>query len=244
MLKNSTKKKKFDGVLGIGGYDGSILASAGMRELPVEFPKLLLSAMACGDIKFGEYVGARGITIMPSVYDIVGVNSLTCKVFDNALTMFGQTNPCGSYAKRMLEEEGFNVVAFHPNRVGGAAMEEMVNEGAFCDVWDLTTQEISEEAAFGIQPARSGMLVKGSSGAIPRVVVPGSMTLVLPLRGLSKFDKEGEDFYDPEKDRLLFEVLKSKLDPGVKLVEVDAHINDPEFAKVCVMNLIELFPSD
>ncbi|MEW5816838.1 MAG: Tm-1-like ATP-binding domain-containing protein, partial [Spirochaetota bacterium] len=186
LVRELYNSKKFDAALGIGGYDGSLLASAGMRELPVGFPKLILSAMACGDIKFGEYVGTRDITIMPSVYDLVGVNSLTCKIFDNAiaaicgmvdrnvkpgvsarnlisLTMFGQTNPCGACGKRMLEKEGYEVVGFHPNQVGGTAMEEMIKAGVFCGVWDLTTQEISEEAAFGIQPARSGMLTKESA---------------------------------------------------------------------------------
>ncbi|MEW6100976.1 MAG: Tm-1-like ATP-binding domain-containing protein, partial [Candidatus Omnitrophota bacterium] len=69
---------------------------------------------------------------------------------------------------------------------------------------------------------------------------PENITVILPLGGLSKYDKEGEEFYDPELDRTLFKVLKRSLDPKVRVVEADSHINEHEFARVCVVNLISL----
>jgi uncharacterized protein (UPF0261 family) len=58
----------------------------------------------------------------------------------------------------------------------------------------------------------------------------GPVTVVLPLRGVSALDIEGGPFFDPEADRALFETIKQSVSSHVKLVEVDAHINDPEFA--------------
>jgi uncharacterized protein (UPF0261 family) len=58
----------------------------------------------------------------------------------------------------------------------------------------------------------------------------GPTTLVLPLGGVSMIDAEGEIFHHPEADRVLFDTLRRHIGLKVRLVEVDAHINDPVFA--------------
>lgn len=62
----------------------------------------------------------------------------------------------------------------------------------------------------------------------------GPVVLLFPLGGVSMIDRPGEPFHDPDADRALFESLKKSLDPKVEIVEVDAHINDPAFAKAVV----------
>jgi len=59
----------------------------------------------------------------------------------------------------------------------------------------------------------------------------GPVTVILPLRGVSAIDSDGKAFYDAEADSMLFEAIRGHLKPNVKLVEVDCHINDPEFAE-------------
>ena len=59
----------------------------------------------------------------------------------------------------------------------------------------------------------------------------GSVTLFLPLRGVSLIDTEGQVFFDPEADKALFDALRETLDPGVDVREVDTHVNDPDFAR-------------
>jgi len=66
----------------------------------------------------------------------------------------------------------------------------------------------------------------------------GPTAVVLPLRGLSEFDREGEIYYDPDGDRALFEELKRNLDSRINVVEVDAHINDLKFAQE-VINIFD-----
>ena len=70
----------------------------------------------------------------------------------------------------------------------------------------------------------------------------GPVVLVLPLRGLSMIDAEGQPFHDPEADRVLFDTLRGHVGPNVRVVEVDAHINDPEFAQVLVDELVRIMP--
>ncbi len=64
----------------------------------------------------------------------------------------------------------------------------------------------------------------------------GPTALFLPLGGVSMIDAEGQPFHDPEADAALFEELR-KVGAGVELVEMDEHVNDPEFAKAMVAKL-------
>jgi uncharacterized protein (UPF0261 family) len=66
----------------------------------------------------------------------------------------------------------------------------------------------------------------------------GPVVLVLPLRGVSMIDAEGQPFHDPEADRALFEALRTTAESHVRIVEVDAHINDPRFADTLVDELL------
>lgn len=66
----------------------------------------------------------------------------------------------------------------------------------------------------------------------------GPTVVVLPLRGVSAIDADGQPFHDPAADRALFETLRAEVRPPVRLVEVDAHINDPAFAAALVDHLL------
>ena len=54
--------------------------------------------------------------------------------------------------------------------------------------------------------------------------------MLLPLRGVSAIDAEGKPFWWPEADAALFQSVRNWVAPGVELVELDLHINDPAFA--------------
>jgi uncharacterized protein (UPF0261 family) len=57
----------------------------------------------------------------------------------------------------------------------------------------------------------------------------GPTTVVLPLKGLSALDAPGEPYEDRAADDALFAEIRAGLRPEVKLVEVDAAINEPTF---------------
>jgi uncharacterized protein (UPF0261 family) len=69
-------------VLGVGGSGGTSIATRAMRGLPLGVPKVMVSSMAAGDVS--PYVGASDITMMYSVVDIAGVNSVLAPVLANA----------------------------------------------------------------------------------------------------------------------------------------------------------------
>jgi uncharacterized protein (UPF0261 family) len=66
----------------------------------------------------------------------------------------------------------------------------------------------------------------------------GPTAVYLPLRGVSALDREGQPFWWPEADRALFESLRLWMSPHVRLVELDLHFNDPEFARQMAEELL------
>lgn len=69
----------------------------------------------------------------------------------------------------------------------------------------------------------------------------GKTTLMLPLKGVSMIDVEGQPFYDAEADKVLFDTLRTELaDSNVEIVELDTDINDKEFAVAAAKKLISL----
>ena len=68
----------------------------------------------------------------------------------------------------------------------------------------------------------------------------GPVTLMLPKRGVSMLDDAGKPFHDAEADRALFESLRRHSGSKVRIVEMDAHINDDAFAHSMAEELLTL----
>lgn len=68
----------------------------------------------------------------------------------------------------------------------------------------------------------------------------GPTRVLLPLRGLSQLDSVGHEFWSPEADEALFHSLRTHLRKDIPLVDIDANINDTEFADQATRHLLEL----
>jgi uncharacterized protein (UPF0261 family) len=71
----------------------------------------------------------------------------------------------------------------------------------------------------------------------------GPVAVVIPKRGFSDWDKPGAYFYDPEGDRLFAQAVKKTVRPQVRVVEVDANLNDPAFSDEVLRVLDEMMRS-
>lgn len=303
------------GVVSLGGSAGTTIASAAMRALPIGFPKLIVSTLASGDIK--PYVGTSDICMMPSVLDIAGLNQVSRRIIGNAAaaicgmvasepaialiqkptiaaTMFGVTTPCVTAARLVLEQRGFEVLVFHATGSGGQAMEQLIEDGAFQAVLDMTTTELADELVGGVMSAGPHRLEAAGRKGIPQIVCPGAIDMVnfgpvetmptqfrsrnlyihnpsvtlmrttpdecaeigritaarlnrargpvivlIPLQGVSAIDKIGGPFYSPEALGAYRHSLKASLSSAIRVVELEAHINDEGFAVVATDLLIE-----
>jgi uncharacterized protein (UPF0261 family) len=220
------REGRIQGVLAIGGAQGTDIGTAAMRTLPFGIPKFMVSTVASGQTPFGPFVGTKDIILMHSVADLQGLNRLTCTVLRNAavavsgmvldrwergigrgegpeyvipdggkkdkgavaLSMLGTTTQGALRAKERLEQEGFEVVAFHQNGTGGIAMEDLIREGMFLGVLDLNLHEIGDRVVGGLHGAiREYRLESAGALGIPQVVAPGSINYTVqgPLDTLS-----------------------------------------------------------
>ena len=199
-LLDRYKQDELDGVIGVGGNQGTTIASMAMRVLPIGFPKLIVSTVASGNIR--PYIGNKDIVIIFSVADLIGgPNPVSRSILSNAagallgmveygqriclregertiaISALGNTEPAVSYAVRSLKEKGFHAISFHASGAGGSAMEELMEAGVIDGVLDLTPHELSEEVvgAGAYVPVRPGRLSVAGRLGIPQVVSLGSI---------------------------------------------------------------------
>ena len=69
------------------------------------------------------------------------------------------------------------------------------------------------------------------------------VTFMIPKKGFSSLSVEGGALHDPTSDRAFLDELKKDLDPEIRIVEVETHINTPEFARAIVEALRECLKS-
>jgi uncharacterized protein (UPF0261 family) len=307
---------RLDGILCLGGSRGTAIGTAAMRAVPFGIPKVMVSTIASGDMR--PYVGTKDITLIHSVIDILGLNRMTKRLLAYAagaimgavaadtgfeasgrpfiaMSSMGGINRAVFSAQKILEDRGFEVVAFHTVGTGGRALEEAVEQGWIDGVLDLVTHELTDHLYGGFCDAGPARLEAAGKKGIPQVVAPGCLdfivfsppekipeslrdrkvyrhtpevailrankdemasigramaeklnralgplVVIVPSQGFSPANRRGKALYDPEADRVFVEVLRQSLKPSIRLVEVDAHINDELFAKQAVGLLCDL----
>ncbi len=68
----------------------------------------------------------------------------------------------------------------------------------------------------------------------------GPVRVLIPLKGWSSVDRPGSPTYDPEEDRTFGRTLREAAKHGIEIVEVDANMEDPEFARAVLGAAINL----
>jgi uncharacterized protein (UPF0261 family) len=322
-LKMLYKEHKIQGLIGIGGAEGSVIARAAMDALPLGVPKIAVSTIASGKHLFSDLIGYNDATVMHSVIDILGINSISRRVFNNAvgaivgmvnvkpdvsgkdrksigISMLGTTTkPIMSVIKPELEKRGYEVLTFHANGIGGDCMDTLAAEGFFAGVLDFSTNELVANNFGGLHVAKPGRMEAAIEAEVPTVVAPGAANIIVlsaeealqskydnrqkylhnpnitlinttaeelkiiaatfadklnrakgkvkflfPAQGFCSQDKEGLSLYNPDGNPVFLDVLKKSLRPDIPIIEIDAHINDDEFATVAFKQLMDVMGVD
>ncbi len=68
----------------------------------------------------------------------------------------------------------------------------------------------------------------------------GPVAFLLPLRGVSMLDGDGQPFCDRQADQAMFDAIKANVKPTIPVVEVDLNINDAGFAAKAVEMTLDL----
>lgn len=67
----------------------------------------------------------------------------------------------------------------------------------------------------------------------------GPVHVILPARGYSAYDREGQPFFDPQADRAYEEALQAALAPRIEVHRIDAHINDKAVSDLACTLLLD-----
>ena len=310
---------KIDGVVGVGGSTGSLMATEVMRTLPFGLPKLMISSTAALPGLSTRYIGTGDIALFHSVVEISGVSDLLKNVFDRAafamagmvsegitppragkgkaiaLTMLGPCEKCASLVRMGLEQAGYQVIGFSAAGIGDRAMETMIAEGLFHGVIDLAPGGVGEHLFGYMRDAGPNRMESAGLAGIPQVIsscsvnhmtpskskykpdfnqrrkydldkyrawlrlnpdelkavaetfaaklnlAKGPVKMIIPQKGWSGVDRPGQPTYDPAEDRVFVDTLKARLNPQIEILEVDANMEEPQFAQAVINLALKIF---
>ena len=312
------REGRVNGVIGIGGYRGSFMATAIMHSLPFGLPKVMVSSAAALPGLSTRFLKTSDIMIFHSVIEIAGLTNLLKNVLDRAahalsgmlqgqvatpiidknkgiaMTMLGPCEICARTVRTALENQGYQVIGFHATGIGDRAMEEMIAEGFLGGVIDLAPGGVGENLYGFTRDAGPNRLEAAAKVGIPQIISTcgvnhitpskskytaehkgrrrydldkartwlrmapnelkevsevfaeklnkslGPVRVVIPLKGWSSIDSPGRPTYDPEEDAIFIKELRRKLKKEIEVIQVDANMEDPEFAKAVIRAALDV----
>jgi uncharacterized protein (UPF0261 family) len=188
------------GIISLGGTQGTTLSTKVMRALPYGLPKVMVSTVASGNV--APWVDIKDITMMFSVTDILGLNPVMRKVLANAagavcgmasveeeltqggkplvaVTTVGITTQGAMRAVKVLEEAGYETIVFHAIGPGGRAMEQLMKEGIIGAVLDYSIIEVSNEMYHALLAGGPERLTTAGKLGLPQVLCPGAVEVLV-----------------------------------------------------------------
>lgn len=186
---------KIQGVVALGGTQGTSMCAPVLQALPYGFPKVMLSTAASGNTS--PFVGIKDITMMFAVSDILGLNVFSRKILANAaaaawgmaqvelniskstargvigMTNLGVLTQGAMYAIELFEKAGYEVITFHAIGAGGEAMEQLMKDGIITAVFDYALGEIADGVYGELRASGPERLTVAGSLGLPQVICPG-----------------------------------------------------------------------
>jgi uncharacterized protein (UPF0261 family) len=190
-----------EGMISIGGMTSTVMASAIMREMPYGIPKLIVSSAASmpGSNRF---FGPTGITLMHSLVDVGGLNSLLkvqlsraagaiCGMVEDevsqpslgehkprvAMSVYGYVENCARHINEALTGK-YELIRFHATGMPEITMEKLIEEGVFSGVIDLVPSSITNEKFNGSRVSWKKRLEVAAEKGIPQVVAPAGVNTI------------------------------------------------------------------
>ncbi len=189
------------GMIAPGGLTTLGMASAIMREMPYQIPKLIVSSAASSP-GVNKLFGAAGITIMHSLIDIRGLNHLLkvqlaraaaaiCGMVEAeispsspgeekprvAMSTYSYVDNCSRYIRESLRDK-YELIGFHATGMPEVAMEKLIEEGFFSGVIDLVPSSITNEKFGGSRTSWPRRLEVAGEKGLPQVIATAGVDTI------------------------------------------------------------------
>jgi uncharacterized protein (UPF0261 family) len=231
---------KIGGIISVGGTTGTQMGTSIMRSLPFGVPKFAVSSTASLPAFAARYIGTSDITLMHSVVEIAGLNSLMKNVLSRAagaicgmvegsvkvpvpllgksektliaMTHFGPCEDCAVSIRNLLEKEGYEVIGFSAAGIGDKAMEDIIEgQNIFRAVIDLCPGGVGEELlGFSRAAGRTRLEVAGKKG-IPQVIAPGGVNWGSPRKSEYKPEYSSRKRFDYDALRSFLKLSREEM---------------------------------
>ncbi|MEA2108085.1 MAG: Tm-1-like ATP-binding domain-containing protein [Pseudomonadota bacterium] len=238
IAKELLEDKKIDGVIGLGGSTGSLMATDVMRALPFGVPKVMVSATAALPGLATRYIGTGDIMLFHSVIEIAGLSPLLKNVLERAaaaiagmvqvdtpakgtlqstgkkaiaMSQFGICEGCASAVRIRLEAKNYDVISFSAAGVCDRAMEEMIAKGLFDAVIDLAPGGVGEYLMEGMRSAGPHRLEAAGKLGIPQIIAPSGVNLMSPRKSRYKPDYHKRKKFDLDKLRTFLRLNEEEI---------------------------------
>jgi uncharacterized protein (UPF0261 family) len=221
------KKGLLDGVIGLGGSTGSLMATDVMRALPFGLPKVMISSTAALPGMSTRYIDTGDIALLHSVVEISGLSEILKNVIDRgaaavcgmaevgplrtgkegggrralAMTMLGPCEKCASGVRMALEKNGYQVTGFSAAGIGDRAMEAMIEQGLFDGVVDLAPGAVIEHLIGGMRDAGPTRMEAAGKVGIPQIISTCGVNHITPPKSKYTDDHKARRKYDLDRFR-------------------------------------------
>ena len=221
-------------------------------DKPLVFMTMLGTTTGCG-LKVMGLLEKKGFEVI--VFHTIGIGGMT---FENLVTsypvsgvielglneigneLFGGFATAGSNRLEAAGRKGIPQVI----TPGNAELISFFGPETVPDRYRDRTLHHHNPQATGIRLNADEMRSVAETIAKKINLATGPVKVLIPRRGFSALDREGGDFYDPAADRAFIESLRSSLHQKVQTLEIDAHINDDEFAVAVADELTAMLKTD
>lgn len=202
ILKELCSQGRIQGVIAMGGGQGTYMAGLIFKKLPIGFPKVLISTIATSTYDQQQFAGINDTMVINPLVDVAGDNSVIRMIMDRGaaaiagmtlhssgkelesdktkvgITMWGVTTPCVEHVKEILEEKGYEVLIFHATGLGGPAMEDLILQGKLAGILDITLAELGNQLTGGTFDKCDYRCTSAAKMGIPQVVIPGGLDMI------------------------------------------------------------------
>ena len=237
-VKQLYSKGKIDGIISIGGTTGTQMGTSIMKSLPFGLPKFAVSSTASLPAFSARYIGTADITLMHSVVEIAGLNSLMKNVLSRAagaicgmiegtakvpvlskgekplvaMTHFGPCEDCAVSIRKQLEDEGYEVIGFSAAGIGDRAMEEIIErQDIFRAIVDLCPGGVGEELLGFTRAAGTTRLEAAGKKGIPQLIAPACVNWGSPLKRDYKPEYSSRKRFDYDALRSFLKLSKEEM---------------------------------
>jgi len=219
IVRNLFSSGEIDAILCMGGSTAAASSIAVMKELPMGFPKVLITTFL-----LLVPIGEEDITVMQAPVDLVGLNKIVMKTLFNAagaitgmiehdlpgdlkkkklvgITALGVTTPAVQKLITRIENRGYDALVFHATT---SKLEKMAEAGIIDAILDITTFEIIPKVCYSdeqvaryygsIDTSRSRLDCIFTQN-IPLIMAPGGLDMHI-FPGLTGIDGVSDEFKD------------------------------------------------